>query len=258
MISSHEKRRYWDLLCYKVYVEIKTELSMSFLGILWWFIEPVIYLMAFYTIFAIGFKQSENDYVFFLLLGLISWKWFSASVLSSTKAIETHMNIIQQVYFPKLLLTITVLCSNTLKFFMVFLVFIFLFIITGHTFTKHLIALPLIFILQFLWTAAIAGLCSSITPLFPDIKLLVHHSMIILMFSSGIYFNISKLSEDIQILFYLNPMAVIIESYRDILINQQWPNWGYLSIVSISSLIVLLITVQVFNYFDRQYAKVFT
>ena len=247
---------YWELIWYKAVAELKAESSRSFLGFFWWILEPVLYMVAFYIVFALVFQRGGPDFVPFLLCGLIVWKWFGSVVSGSANAITSNSALIRQVYIPKYLLPVTVLFNSTMKFLIVMCLFILFLLIYGIAPETVWLSLPIVIIVQFLFIACIAGFVASIVPLMPDVKLILDNVLMLLFFISGVFFDISLVPENVKVYLALNPMAVIIESYRAVLINGNWPNFIALGIVFFVSMLMLYITYRIFKYYDRVYPKI--
>ena len=245
-----------SIVFFKVYAELKLEFSMSFLGLAWWVLEPLIYLGSFYLIFAVGLRQGGEGYVAFLLCGLVSWKWFAATVTSSSIAISCQFGLIQQVYFPKVLLPLIVVLSNFLKFLIILVLLLVFLVYAGVSPSFGWIYLPLVIIVQLCWITALAFLLSAVVPLIPDLKLVINQGMIVLMFASGIYFDLQNISERVRYLFYMNPMAHIIDSYRKVLIEGVSPDIVTYAVPLCASIVVGLVGIVVLRSCDRYYAKV--
>ena len=64
---------YKEILLYGVYSDLRTEVARRFLGFLWWIIDPVLYMAAFYVVFALALRQGGEDYAPFLLIGMVVW-----------------------------------------------------------------------------------------------------------------------------------------------------------------------------------------
>src|SRR5690606_21854583 len=95
---------YIDLMFYKAYAELRAEATRAYLGFLWWFLEPVLFLAIFYAIFETGLRRGGAAFVPFLLCGLVPWKWFASTVMGCANVMSRNYGIIQQVYVPKLVL----------------------------------------------------------------------------------------------------------------------------------------------------------
>ncbi len=71
---------YWDLLFYKALADLRSEARRYYIAYLWWVIEPVLEMLVFYLVFAGLLKRGGPNFVQFLLVGLVVWKWFEITV----------------------------------------------------------------------------------------------------------------------------------------------------------------------------------
>ncbi len=103
--------------------------------------------------------------------------------------------------------------------------------------------------------SALGSLCASIVPIIPDLKLIVDNGLIVLMFISGLFYDVHKLSPEKARLLSFNPLVPLVESYRDVLENGSWPNWGSLLYLVSVSLIAYTCALIIMRKYDRHYAK---
>lgn len=248
-------RTYLDLIWYKVYAELSAEAARTWLGILWWVIEPVLYMSVFYLIFGIIFQRGGEGFVYFLLVGLVVWKWFDSSIRGGMVSLPANAAVIQQVYQPKLIFPVIVLLINTTKFLLVMLLLLLFLLIAGKPLTVTWLALLPLIGIQFVLTIGIASLCATVIPFVPDLKWVVDNGLTVMFFLSGVFFDISNVPDKFHAWLMLNPMAVLIDSYRSALLLGQMPDWGRLSWVLLFSCVLIVIAVRIFNRFDRVYPK---
>ena len=223
-------RFYWELIWYKATSELKAESSRSYLGFLWWIVEPALYMVAFYIVFELVFQRGGPGFIPFLLCGLIVWKWFGSVVSGGANAITSNSALIRQVYLPKYLLPVSILFNGTIKFLIVMCLFVLFLLLNGVVPALAWLSLPLVIIIQFLFIACIAGFVASVVPLLPDIKLILDNVLMLLFFISGVFF--------------------------DILINGNWPNFIMLGLVLFLSILLLYVTYHIFKHYDRVYPKI--
>lgn len=250
------KQHYLELIWYKALAELRAEAARAYLGFLWWIVEPVLYMGAFYVVFGLVLQRGGPGFVPFLLCGLVVWKWFGSTVLSSANTIPANAGLMQQVYLPKYLFPAIVLVINTIKFSVIFGLLLVFLVLYGLTPTEVWLSLPLLVLVQFLLISMVAGLVSALVPFVPDFRFLLENFMTLLFFLSGVFFDISKASEELQFILMLNPMAFIIDSYRSVLIDGNWPDGFYLGVVSVVSILGLWLTGRVIHHYDRIYPKV--
>jgi lipopolysaccharide transport system permease protein len=145
---------------------------------------------------------------------------------------------------------------NTIKFLVVLGLLMVFLVLYGHAPSYVWLGLPVLVLVQCLFIAAVAGLVSSIVPFVPDFKLLLDNAMMLLFFVSGVFFDIGAVPEYLQFALKLNPMAGIIDAYRTILIQAQWPSGSYLGLVLVLSLVGIWSAGQLITRYDRIYPKV--
>ena len=94
-------RHYMDLISYKVYAELRTESSRTYAGYLWWVIDPIISLSVYALVFGVFMKRGGPDFVPFLAVGVVVFRWFNVSVLRAANSLIQHKGLIQRIYVPK-------------------------------------------------------------------------------------------------------------------------------------------------------------
>jgi lipopolysaccharide transport system permease protein len=248
-------RAHLDLIKYKVYAELSAEAARTFLGILWWVIEPVLYMSVFYFIFGVLFQRGGEGFVYFLLVGLVVWKWFDSSIRSGMVSLQTNAAVIVQVYQPKFIFPVIVVLINTAKFLFVMLLLLLFLLVSGKPASASWLALLPLISVQCVFIASITSLFATVIPFVPDFKWVVENGLTMLFFLSGVFFDISAMPENFQVWLRLNPMAVLIDNYRNVLLQGQMPDWWQLFWVLLFSGILILAALRVFNRFDRIYPK---
>jgi len=236
--------------------ELKAEARRGSLGILWWIVEPLLYVSVFYVVFSLIFNRGGDDTIQNLLTGLIVWKWFDSCVRQSATSIITNAGLIRQVYIPKFLFPVMVVMTSTMKFAIIFTILLVFLTISNEEVTTSWFTLPIIILLQLIVSLSIGAFAASIVPFFPDLRMLIDNGMTLLFFLSGIFFNIKTVSIDLQAYLYLNPMVGLIESYRTVLLSNQLPDFKMLATILSASLFVLFLAIKLLARHDREYIKV--
>lgn len=245
----------WELLYYKTYAGLQAEISRGFLGVLWWIVEPVIYMSVFYIVFAILFDRGGPGYVPFLLCGLTVWKWFASSILQGANSIKGNMGLIQRVRIPKMVLPCSIILANAFKFLIILALLLIFLLLTGSQLHITWLAIFPLLICQLLFTIAAASLLAAVIPFFPDLIVFVQNGIMLLLFLSGIFFDIKELSEKAQLYLYMNPIATLITGYRQAILDGVWPDWGSIGLVFIFSLLGCKLVARLLDHWDGQYAK---
>lgn len=244
-----------ELLVYGVYADLRTEVARRLLGFLWWIIEPIMYVAVFYLVFGLGLRQGGSDYVPFLLCGMVPWKWFDGSVRQASGALVANIGLMQQVFVPKHLLVLIQLITNAVKFLVVLLVLVAFVLALGKRPSIEWLGLFPLIAVQFVLVVSLGLLLGAVIPFAQDLKQIVDNVLMLAMFMSGIFFNADTLPESWQGYFQLNPMARIIDGYRDVLLHNSWPDWGGLGYVLLFSAPLLGLAMAILHRYERQYPK---
>ena len=245
-----------ELILYKVYADFKAEGARTYLGILWWIAEPVLYLCAFYILFVLILKRGGPDFAPFFLCGIIVWRWFASGVNGGSNAISANRGLLQQVYVPKYIFPIITVLGSTVRFVPVFLIFVIFILLYGFPVQVTWIAAPAVMLTQLCLVMALAMLAGAVNPFLPDLKVVIDNVMMMLFFLSGVFFNINEVQEPIKSYLLLNPMAGLIDEYRNVLIRGVWPDMMRLLIIFGVSTILGGLALLLLKRMDHKYGKV--
>jgi lipopolysaccharide transport system permease protein len=248
-------QRYIELVVYKTYADLRTETEKTYIGFLWWVFDPIMYMFIFYFVFGVLLNRGTENYVAFLLVGLVVWRWFHNTVTHGSTTIMEGKVLMRQVYIPKIIFPTVVVFTDFVKFLFVFFLLLSYLWIDGFRFGSALFYLPLVLIVQFLFNIALTWLTASAVPFFPDLRILIDNLFQALFFLSGIFFSGSSLTDDHQLYFYINPMANLIESYRDVLMYNQAPDYTTLMVIGVLSMLIAIVAYRVFKRYDYIYPK---
>lgn len=245
-----------ELILYKAYADLRAEAARSYLGLLWWIIEPVLYLCAFYILFVLVLHRGGTDFVPAFLCGAVVWKWFDSGVKGGGHAISAHGGLLQQIYVQKCVFPIIAVLGSTARFVPVFLVFAFFLLFYGIPVQVTWLAAPIVMVVQFSLILSLAMLVGSITPFLPDLKVAIDNGMMMLFFISGVFFNINEVHEPLRTYLLINPMAWLINEYRNVMIRGIWPDVQRLSIILSFSLVLGALALTLLKRLDHKYGKV--
>jgi len=251
------KRTFFDLLLFKTKANLQIEVSRYYLNYLWWVVEPILTMGVLYIVFGVFLGSEIEHFVGFLLCGLIMWQWFARTASNSVGSILSGVGLMTQIDIPKVFFPLEVALRDCCKnLFATSILLIFLVFYPTPVTIKWL-ALPVIMSIQFVLNVAVGILVAAIVPFVPDLKYIVNTVIDLMFFGSGIFFSIEEMVlPEHRWIMYMNPLAGLIQNYRSILLYGQWPDWGYLSIVCVFSLLLLGCALCIVRRLDRVYPRI--
>ncbi len=263
-LNFNEIWRYRDLLMLFVKRDIVTVYKQTVLGPLWFFIQPLFTSIIFTLVFNnLGAIQTGTVPPFlFNLAGITAWNYFNQCLSKTSSTFTANQGIFGKVYFPRVIMPLSVVISNLLKFGIQLLLF-FGFFIYYYSIGSEIAISPLIFmfpvyvILMALLGLGLGMMISSLTTKYRDLTILVGFGVNLLMYLSAVPYPISeakaKFPPFIARLVELNPLAQMIEGFRYMLLQTGSFNWTGLFYTALISVVVFLLGLIIFNRTEKNF-----
>jgi len=212
---------YRDLIKLFVYRDFVIYYKQTILGPLWWIIQPLFTAGLFTLIFGKIAKISTDGipHILFYMSGVIVWNYFVGSLLEISKTFVKSASIFGKVYFPRMVIPISIVISELLKFLIQFFIFIliyFIFIFKGVpvTISWSIIFLPLFILQTALLALGFGMIATSFTTRYRDLMLAINFLVQLWMYATPVVYPLSLLPEKWRFFSIFNPMTSIIESFR--------------------------------------------
>ena len=250
-----ELYHYRELLKTNVKKDIRGKYKGSFLGILWSFINPLLQVLVYALVFPYIMKVETENYLIFLICGIIPWTWFITSISQGTTSITNNANLIKKVYFPREILPISVVTSGLVNFLISCIIILIFVLLGGLTISWHLIFLPLIIIVQYIFTLALIFVLSAFNVYVKDVEYIVAFIINMLFYATPILYTTEMFSGPILWLFRLNPLAHLINAYRDVFYVHHISNLINLSILLGVSILLVVICYIIFKKLEKGFAE---
>jgi lipopolysaccharide transport system permease protein len=247
---------YINLIQYKAWADLRSEARRYYISYLWWVFEPIIEMLIFYMVFGLLLKQNRPNYIQFLLIGLTTWKWFATTIQHAGNSILNSRGLIGQVSLPKTIFPLIVVCTDTFKFAIVFSIIMVFILLSGFAPSPAYVLLPLLMLTQLAFLTALGIFFSAIIPFVPDLDILLENSLRFVFYLSGVFFDPQSLSPETRFWFYLNPMAYIVDGYRQILMHGQMIEIDRLLVILALSLAGIFAASRLVLHFDKIYPRV--
>lgn len=236
---------------------LKLRHAGSVLGILWTLLNPAIYIMTYYVVFTYFINMGIPNYHLFLIPGFLAWNFSFNSLISSGESILQSKYLITKIAFPNEILTITNIALMLFDFVISLAIYMVAIVIFpgGFHFTYLILYVPLLIILQFLFTLGIGFIISSASVYFKDVPKIVQLSGTILFFLTPIFYSMDRVPEKFQRFLNLNPMSHIIKLYHNVLYYNTAPSPESILLITAISIFTCLGGYWIFNHYKKFFAE---
>jgi lipopolysaccharide transport system permease protein len=211
---------YRDLLILFVHRDFVTVYKQTILGPLWFFIQPILTTITFTIIFG-NVAQLSTDgapKLAFYMAGITIWNYFSTCLTSVSGVFNANAAIFGKVYFPRLIMPLTIVISNLMKFgvqYVMFLLFVLYFYVKGTIQPNSWILLtPLIILLMALISMSMGLILSAMTTKYKDLTMLIGFAIQLLMYATPVIYPSSAIPKSYQWIMRLNPLSALFDYMR--------------------------------------------
>lgn len=216
--------RHRELIKNLVLKDLKLKYRGSVLGFMWSLLSPLVMITVYTVAFTYVIRTAVDGFVFFLLLGLLSWNFFAQAASMSTGAIIDSGSLMKSVAFPRAILPIAIVIFNLMQYLLTVMVYLPVMLIThGVAPSWPMLLYPVFLGLQVLFTIGVALLLAAGTAFFRDIKHLLDIGLAALFWMTPILYSLSQVPEKLRLPLLLSPLSPFIVAYQQIFFFQQWP-----------------------------------
>ncbi len=252
-----------DLVGQMIRREVLERYRGSVLGLVWSFAHPLLMLLVYMFVFGIVFKikwgvEHEDDVQFGVVLfaGLVVHALFSECLVRAPQLIRSNVHFVKKVVFPLEVLAV-VAVGTALFHTAVSLLILLIFNTAAHLeFNWTVLFLPLVLVPLVILSLGVTWFLSSLGVFLRDVVHIVGILSTILLFLSPIFYPLSAVPQGLRPLMYLNPLTVIVEQVRNVVIWGQPPDWGPLSVYFVIATIVAAVGYWWFRRTRRAFADV--
>jgi ABC-type polysaccharide/polyol phosphate export permease len=258
------------LVRYLVQAEMKKRGSDTLLGNLWWILDPILQMIVYVVFITIIAQRPAPDYPLFIFAAIVPWKWYSAVISDATTTVVRQDKLIRQIAFPKLVLPTATAVAGVVGFAWGLIPLFALLLLHPHRLSAMIVWVPVIAVVQFVFTLASAVLISAANVFFRDLGNAVGHALRLWWFLSPGLYSLTALDQIrlvrdnpwIGFLAGLNPFAVLFEAYRSVIYGSadgglpHAPDLWALAALLLGSIVFLGLCIVFFKRVEPDFAKV--
>ena len=236
----------------KARMSLKAEASRLYLSYLWWLIEPLFFVATFYVVFEILLGYGQKDYIIFLMCAKIPYLWFSKAVTQASGSIMAEKWIVSQIDLPKTIFPYSAVQVSLYKEWPVFILLFILCASYGYTPSLSWIHLIPLIVLEYLMIVFFSLITAVLVCYADDVRMIINMLMMVLMFVSGIFFDVTTIKSPIGAhLITYNPLAFICDAFRSILMGTKMYDYKIYSIY----FAIFLIGVVILNFLYKKHGR---
>jgi lipopolysaccharide transport system permease protein len=237
---------------------IRARYKQSILGGMWAILQPTATAIIFSIIFTRFVKIDTGNipYIVFSYTAMAPWTLFTSSISDMTDSLVANMNLVGKIYFPREILPIAAVLARLLDFAIsLVLMALFMLFYRVEVSPTLLLFFPVILATQLCLALGLGFIGAALNVFYRDVKHIIALGLQIWLYASPIIYPIEQVPEWLRPYYFLNPMAGIIVSYRDILLKQQAPGY-YLGISAVIAAVALVVGYRFFKRVEFQFADV--
>jgi lipopolysaccharide transport system permease protein len=251
---------YRDLLLLLVHRDITSFYKQTVLGPLWLFVQPVLVSITYVLVFGKVAKLSTDGLPLplFYLAGITFWNYFSECFNRTCNVLKDNANLFGKVYFPRLIIPLSIMISNQIKFGFQLLLFclgLVVYQINGTIIhiTPMIALLPLLVLFTGLQGIGMGLIVAASTVKYKDLLFLVGFGLQLLMYSTTVIYPLSSAAENIKWIIEINPMTAILEAFRYGFLGKGNVNFNSLMYSATCSISLFMLGTLIFNKTEKNF-----
>lgn len=259
-LKFREVWQYRDLLLMFVKRDFVSFYKQTIFGPLWFFIQPVFTTIVFTFVFGklAGLSTDGLPQPLFYLAGVTAWNYFADCINKTSMVFRDNANIFGKVYFPRLIMPLSIVISNLIRFGVQMLLFVavmvyFAVTVGGFQLTWAIVLFPVLIAMMALLGLGVGLIITAMTTKYRDLSFLVTFGVQLLLYMTTVIYPLSAAPEKYRWLIELNPMTGIIEAFRYAFLGKGEFTASGLGYSAIVTLVIMLVGVVFFNRTERNF-----
>ncbi len=251
---------YRDLLLLFIRRDIITKYKQTILGPLWFILQPILTTLMYLLVFGrIANIPTDNaPPILFYLSGIVAWTYFSFCLTSTSNTFLTNAGIFGKVYFPRLIVPLSIVISNLIQFLIqlgLLVIAVVLYAYKGFSFplTYKLFMIPYLILLLALLGLGFGIIISSLTTKYRDLSNLMGFGVQLWMYATPIIYPLSIIPDKYKIVILANPITSIIITFKSAILGTNSVSYCYLLYSTVFTLIILFLGIIIFNRVERSF-----
>jgi lipopolysaccharide transport system permease protein len=247
---------YRDLIWNLTVSDLKVKYQSSVLGFAWSLLNPLFMMLVLYFVFMNVFRFEVENLALYILIGIIVWRFLANGTLTAMGSIVGRPGLVTKVYIPRQVLVISSVLSSFISSLLEFMVLIPLLFLLGAGVSLSILFFPIVHIIYFSIVYGLSLFLASIYVYFRDLNQIWDVFLQAGFFLSPIVYPLSIIPSEYLGYYMLNPITILMELYRDILLYGIMPSLNDLGILIGVGTLITLTGSLCFIRLERRFAEV--
>ena len=251
-------KKYFNYMIYAAKAELNSEVANSYLGWLWWLLNPLFFMLIYAFVSVVVFKSGEPYFAAFVFIGLSLWDFFNRVVSASPRLVVNNKEIVSKVYLPKYILLIEKIFVSFFKMLISLLLVVFMLFLYKVDISLYVFNFIPILVVLVILTFGVSSILLHFGVFVDDLSNLVSVGLKLVFYLSGIFYLVSKRipSPYNNMLLWCNPRAYFIESSRNAILYAKPIDYSILFVWLIIGIVLSVIGIKTINKYENSYVKV--
>jgi lipopolysaccharide transport system permease protein len=244
-----------DVLTALVGRELRIRYKGSMLGLLWAVLSPLGTVLILHILFSQILPLNIPHYASFIYSGLLPWTWFQTAIQTSATTLFDNRDLVRKPFFPRPVLPAVVATTNFMLYLLALPVLILLLVAEGVPLSLTLLYLPIIWLIQIILTLAGTVLIAALGVIIRDVQHMLGVGMLLWFYLTPVFYDLNRIAPDKAQWFALNPLAVIVQAHRDVILEGRAPQWGLLGIWTLVGVVALALSLWLFRVLEDTFVE---
>ena len=251
-------KKYHRYIWFAIKSELREEVASSYLGWIWWVLEPLCLMFIYALVFGVFFKAKEQHFIAFIFLGLSFWNFFNQNLKTAVSLIKKNKSIVSKIYVPKYILLIVKQGVYLFKMMVCLLIEIGLMFFCKVNITREVLAIIPIIICLILFSFGFCCIFMHLGVYVDDLNNVINILLRFVFYLTGVFYDIGKRVHGAlgRIIRHGNPLAFLIDNGRKTLLYGQKIEWKWLMIWYVVGVFLVVIGVNLIQKNENNYVKV--
>jgi len=229
---------HFDLIWHLVKRSFYLRYIGSSIGILWYLLLPLSQLLVLVFLFGKVVPLKIDAYPAFVFSALLPWVWFSTCLNSASSLFISSKDLIRRPNFAPFILIIVDTLTNLLAYILFLPILVFVLALYSRYITLYCLIFPLLILIEGILIVGLGMIIATLNVFYRDVQQIVSVATMLLFYLTPVFYRSEAISKKYNLLFTSNPIAVLIQSYREILFYGSPPQWSSVAFAGIVSIIV--------------------